>query len=73
MSSLQQRLIAITDMQLGAITAAADLKSRLSELEGLRERVREALEIAVPETRSVTAATPVPIWDAAINLPAASV
>lgn len=73
MNSLQQRLTAVTDMQLAAIVSAAHLKSQLSELEGLRERVREALEIAVSETGSVMAATPVPVWKAAINLPAAGV
>jgi hypothetical protein len=32
MSSLQQRLTAVTDMQFAAIAAAAHLKSQLSEL-----------------------------------------
>jgi hypothetical protein len=49
MSSLQERLAAVTEMQLAAIAAAADLKSQLSELEELRERVMKALEIAPPE------------------------
>ncbi len=44
MSSLRQRLSVITDMQLGAIAVAAHLKSQLSELEDLRERVMKALE-----------------------------
>jgi hypothetical protein len=49
MSSLQERLAAVTEMQLAAIAATADLKSQLSELEELRERVMKALEIAPPE------------------------
>jgi hypothetical protein len=49
MSSLQERLAAITEMQIGAVAATAHLKSRLSELEELRERVIKALEIAPPE------------------------
>jgi hypothetical protein len=49
MSSLQERLAAVTEMQLATIAAAAHLKSRLSELEELRERVMKALEIAPPE------------------------
>jgi hypothetical protein len=50
MSSLQERLAVVTDMQFAAIAAAANLKSQLSELDGLRERVRKAMEIAAPET-----------------------
>jgi len=65
MSFLQQRLAAVTDMQLAAIASAADLKSRLSELEELRERVREALEIA--------GATKVPNWKATVNLRPANI
>src|ERR1700733_7413267 len=57
-------LAAITDMQLAAI-ASAHLKSRLSELEELRERVRDALEIA--------GATKVPNWKATINLRPANI
>jgi len=34
-SSLQQRLLVITDAELAAIASAAHLKSQLSELEGL--------------------------------------
>ena len=49
MSSLQERLAAVTEMQLAAIAAAAHLKSQLSELEELRERVMKAVEIAPPE------------------------
>jgi predicted ATPase with chaperone activity len=52
-------------MQLAAIASAADLKSRLSELEELRERVREALEIA--------GATKVPNWKATVNLRPANI
>jgi hypothetical protein len=71
-SYLQQRLVVITDAELAAIASAAHLKSQLSELEGLRERVRKASEIAAPETRVGKAATPALIWKAAtINLPAA--
>jgi predicted ATPase with chaperone activity len=51
-------------MQLAAI-ASAHLKSRLSELEELRERVRDALEIA--------GATKVPNWKATINLRPANI
>jgi hypothetical protein len=61
MSSLRQRLIAITDVELAAIASTAHLKFQLSELEGLRERVRKASEIAVPETHVVMVATPV-LW-----------
>jgi DNA-binding transcriptional regulator YiaG len=40
MSSLQQRLVAVSDMRLAAIAAAAaNLKIQLSELERLREQV----------------------------------
>ena len=47
MSSLQQRLVAVSDMRLAAIAAAAaNLKIQLSELERLREQVRKTLEIA---------------------------
>jgi len=64
-SDFSDRLLAaITDMQLAAI-ASAHLKSRLSELEELRERVRDALEIA--------GATKVPNWKATINLRPANI
>ena len=49
MSSHQQRLAAITDMQVGVIAAVAHLKSQLSELKNLRELVMAELEIATPE------------------------
>jgi hypothetical protein len=43
MSSLQKRTTSVTDTRLAAITAAtANLKAQLSELERLRELVREA-------------------------------
>jgi hypothetical protein len=71
MSSLQQRLTVVTDMQLAAIAAAAHLKSQLSELKGLRERVREALEFAAAETRSVMPSAQGCICKAAIK-PASS-
>jgi hypothetical protein len=71
MSSLQQRLTAVTDMQFAAIAAAAHLKSQLSELKGLRERVREALEFAATETRSVMPPAQVSIWKAPMK-PASS-
>jgi hypothetical protein len=48
MNSLQDRLAAVADMQHAAITSTAHLKSQLSELEGLRDRVRKALKIALP-------------------------
>jgi hypothetical protein len=60
-SSLQQRLSAVTDMKLAAIAVTANLKSQLSELEGLRERVRYALEIAAPETVECTALRRFPV------------
>jgi HAMP domain-containing protein len=50
MSSLQQRLVAVSDMRLAAIAAAANLEIQLSELERLREQVRKTLEIAELET-----------------------
>jgi hypothetical protein len=62
MSSLQERLAAVTDMQFAAIAAAANLKSQLYELERLRERVRKAMEIAAPETMERYGATHVPNW-----------
>jgi hypothetical protein len=73
MSSLRQRLAAITDMQLAAIASAAHLKSQFSELEGLRERIGEALEIAISETVERYGATRVPILKAAVNLRLASI
>jgi hypothetical protein len=43
MSSFQRRVAAVTDLRLAVIAAAADnLKSQLSELEALRDRVRKA-------------------------------
>jgi hypothetical protein len=68
MSSLQRRLAVITDMQLAAITSAADLASRLCELEGLRERVKEALEVAIPEGMECYGAAKVPSSKAAASL-----
>jgi hypothetical protein len=51
MSSLQQRLIAVSDMRLAAIAAAAaNLKIQFSELQRLREQVRKTLEIAELKT-----------------------
>ena len=67
MGDLQDRLTAVTE-------SAANLVAQLTELNHLRERVRKASEIAVPETHVVMAATPVLIWRAAaINSPAAGV
>jgi hypothetical protein len=66
MNSSQHRL-SVTDMQHAAIASSAHLKSQLSELEGLRERVRKALEIAAPETVDCYGATKVPSWKAAVN------
>ena len=57
MNSLQHRLAAVADMQHAAIASAAHLKSQLFELEGLRERVGKALEIASPETVDCYGAT----------------
>jgi hypothetical protein len=71
MSSLQQRLAAVADMLAVIAAIAVSLKYQL--LEGLRERVRKASEIAGPETRSVTATIPGPIWKAATKLLAAGV
>jgi hypothetical protein len=62
MSSLRQRLAAIANMQHAAIACAAHLKPQLSELEGLRERVRKALEIASPETANCYGAALVLSW-----------
>jgi hypothetical protein len=73
MSSLQERLAAVTDMQFVAIAAAANLKSQLSDLEGLRERVRKAMEIAAPETMERYGATHVPNWRSTMNLPSANI
>lgn len=73
MSSLQERLAAVTDMQFAAIAAAANLKSQLSDLEGLRERVRKAMEIAAPETMERYGATHVPNWRSTMNLPSANI
>jgi hypothetical protein len=51
MSSPQQRLVAVSDMRLAAIAAAAaNLKIQLSELQQLREQVRKTREIAERET-----------------------
>jgi hypothetical protein len=69
MSSLQERLATVTDMQFAAIAAAANLKSQLSELEGLREQVRKAMEIGAPETMERYGATHVPNWGSTMNLP----
>jgi hypothetical protein len=66
MNSSQHRL-SVTDMQHAAIASSAHLKSQLSELEGLRERVRKALEIAAPETVDCYGATKVPSWKAAVT------
>jgi HAMP domain-containing protein len=60
MSSLQQRLVAVSDMRLAAIAAAANLKIQLSELERLREQVRKTLEIAELETVRCYGVTQVP-------------
>jgi hypothetical protein len=60
MSSLQQRLVAVSDMRLAAIAAAANLKLQLSELERLREQVRKTLEIAELETAGCYGVTQVP-------------
>jgi hypothetical protein len=64
MSSLQQRLAAVTDMLAAIAAIAVSLKSQLSELDGLRERVREASEIAGRKTRSITATIQGPTWKA---------
>jgi hypothetical protein len=43
MSSLQQRITFFTDLRLDTLaSAAANLKSQLSELEKLREQVRKS-------------------------------
>jgi hypothetical protein len=68
MNFLQDRLAAVDDMQHAAIASTAHLKSQLSELEGLRERVREALEIASSETVECYGATQVLSWKVAMNL-----
>jgi HAMP domain-containing protein len=60
MSSLQQRLVAVSDMRLAAIAAAANLEIQLSELERLREQVRKTLEIAELETVGCYGVTQVP-------------
>jgi hypothetical protein len=73
MSSLQQRLAAVTDILAAIAAIAISLKSQLSELEVLSERVRDASEIAGSETRSITATIPGPIWKAATKLLAAGV
>ena len=73
MNSSQHRLAAVTDMLHAAIASSTHLKSQLSELEGLRERVRKALEIAAPETVDCYGVTKVPSWEAAANLRPASI
>jgi HAMP domain-containing protein len=60
MSSLPQRLVAVSDMRLAAIAAAANLEIQLSELERLREQVRKTLEIAELETVGCYGVTQVP-------------
>jgi hypothetical protein len=61
MSSLQQRLAAVSDMRFAAIAAAAaNLKIQLSELERLREQVWNTLEIAELETVGCYGVTQVP-------------
>ena len=61
MSSRQQRLVAVSDMRLAAIAAAAaNLKIQLSELERLREQVRKILEITDLETVGCYGVTQVP-------------
>jgi hypothetical protein len=73
MNSSQHRLAAVTDMQHSAIASSAHLKSQLSELEGLRERVRKALELTAPETVDCYGPTKVPSWKAAVNPRPASI
>jgi hypothetical protein len=61
MSSLQPCNTSVPDMRLAAvIAAAANLKSQLNELQGLRERVRKTLEIPAPEAVQCSGLTQIP-------------